>query len=266
MGRVKKSFNNGGDNLIDIHSHITFGLDDGAQSLEESIDMAKQAVSEGISTIIATPHHRHPSYNNPNLIVKKQITFINEQLQAAQIPLKVLSGQEIRLFGELPFVLESCDELLTLGESKMILIEFPSYNIPHYTEKLFYDLLIKGFIPIIAHPELNDEIVKYPDKLYQLIKNGAFSQVTAASVAGVYGRKIQHLSLQMIEYQLTHFIGSDAHNLKSRGFKWVKAWSTVDKKLGKDFVDKLDKQAKELVSLSEVNKQVPEPIPKRYFT
>lgn len=252
--------------MIDIHSHITFGLDDGAQSLEETVDMAKQAVSEGISTIIATPHHRHPSYNNPKLIVNKKISLINEKLQEAQIPLKVMSGQEIRLFGELAFVLESCDELLTLGESKMILIELPSYNIPHYTEKLFYDLLVKGFSPIIAHPELNDEIVKNPEKLYQLIKNGAFSQVTAASVAGVYGKKIQHLSLQLIEYQLTHFIGSDAHNLKSRGFKWEKAWSTVDKKLGKDYADRLDKQAKELVSLCEVNKQVPELIPKRYFT
>jgi len=251
--------------LIDIHSHITFGLDDGAQSLEESIDMAKQAVSEGISTIIATPHHRHPSYNNPKLIVNNKISLINEKLQEAQIPLKVMSGQEIRLFGELAIVLESCNELLTLAESKMILVEFPSYNIPQYTEKLFYDLLVKGFSPIIAHPELNDEIVKNPEKLYQLIKNGAFSQVTAASVAGVYGKKIQHLSLQLIEYQLTHFIGSDAHNLKSRGFKWEKAWSTVDKKLGKDFVDKLNNQAKALISLYEVKKQIPEQIPKKGF-
>ena len=251
--------------MIDIHSHITFGLDDGAQSLDESIDMAKQAVTEGISTIIATPHHRHPSYNNPKIIVKKKIALINEKLRAAQISLEVLSGQEIRLFGELPYVLESCDELLTLGESKMILIEFPSYNIPHYTEKLFYDLLVKGFSPVIAHPELNEEIVKDPEKLYKLIKNGALSQVTAASVAGVYGRKIQHLSLQMIEYQLTHFIGSDAHNLNSRGFKWEKAWSTVDKKLGKDFVDKLNNQAKALISLSEVKKQIPDQIPKKGF-
>ena len=94
----------------------------------------------------------------------------------------------------------------------MILVEFPSNYIPRYTEKLFYDLLVKGYSPIIAHPELNNEIVKNPERLYQLIKNGAFSQVTAASVAGVYGRKIQNLSLQMIENQLTHFIGSDVHN------------------------------------------------------
>src|SRR5690606_18165266 len=145
-------------------------------------------------------------------------------------------------------VLESSDELLTLGESKMILVEFPSNNIPQYTEKLFYDLLVKGYSPIIAHPELNTEVVKNPGKLYQLIKNGAFSQVTASSVAGFYGRKIQYLSLQMIEYQLTHFIGSDAHNLANRGFKWKDAWNIVDKKLGIDFSTNLQKQSIELVN------------------
>ena len=251
--------------MIDIHSHITFGLDDGAQSLEESIGMAKQAVSEGISTIIATPHHRHPSYNNPKSKVNKKISLINEKLQAEKIPLEVLSGQEIRLFGELASVLESCDELLTLGESKLVLVEFPSNTIPQYTEKLFYDLLVKGYSPIIAHPELNNEIVKNPEKLYQLIKNGAFSQVTAASVSGFYGRKIQYLSLQMIEYQLTHFIGSDVHNLTNRGFKWRDAWNTVDKKIGKDFSKNLQKQTIELVNNVNINKLQPEQIPRKKF-
>ena len=251
--------------MIDIHSHITYGLDDGAQSLEESIEMARKAVSEGISTIIATPHHRHPAYKNPKLIVQNNVSLINEKLQDAKIPLEVLTGQEIRLFGELVSVLESCDELLPLAESKMILIEFPSYNVPHYTEKLFYDLLVKGFNPIIAHPELNHEIVRNPEKLYQLIKNGAFSQITAASVAGVYGRKIQHLSLQMIENELTHFIGSDAHNLTDRGFKWRDAWTIVDKKLGIDSSRNLQKQTIELVNNMNISKQQPERIPRKKF-
>lgn len=251
--------------MIDIHSHITFGLDDGCKTLEESINMAKQAVAEGISTIIATPHHRHPSYDNPKKVVETNIALINDQIQAEKIPLKVLSGQEIRLFGELALILDSNDDLLTLGESKMILIELPSSNIPHYTQKLFYDLLVKGYSPIIAHPELNDEIVKNPEKLYELVKNGAFSQVTASSIAGSNGRRTQNFSLQLIEYQLAHFIGSDAHNLKKRGFKWRDAWNTIDKKLGKNYVDNLNKQASELVSKCEIIKQMPELISKRYF-
>ncbi len=251
--------------MIDIHSHITFGLDDGAQSLEQSMEMARQAVFEGITTIIATPHHRHPLYNNPKLIIEKNVSLINESLKDAKIPLKVLKGQEIRVFGELVSVIETFDELLTLAESKSILIEFPSYSIPHYTEKLFYDLLVKGFNPIIAHPELNDEIVRNPEKLYQLIINGAFSQVTAASVAGVYGRKIQHLSIQLIEHELTHFIGSDAHNLTNRGFIWRDAWNIVEKKLGVDFSRNLQKHSFELINNMNISKQQPERIPRKKF-
>jgi protein-tyrosine phosphatase len=252
--------------LVDIHSHITFGLDDGAQTLEESLMMAKQAVAEGITTIIATPHHRHPFYDNPKKIVEKNISIIEEILLAAKIPLTVLSGQEVRVFGELVSALDLDEEILTLNHSKMILIELPSSNIPLYTEKLFYNLLVKGYKPVIAHPERNAEIAKNPEKLYQLIKNGAFSQVTAASVSGFHGRETQRLSLQMIEYHLTHFIASDVHNLTSRGFKWREAWSKVEKKIGKEFSENLQKQARELVNNRDVTKIQPELIPKKKFS
>ena len=251
--------------MIDIHSHITFGLDDGARTVEESINMAKQAVAEGITTIIATPHHRHPSYDNPKEIVEKNVFTLNEIFAAKQIPLSVLTGQEIRLFGDLESVLDLDEELLTLNHSKMILIELPPSNIPLYTEKLFYNLLVKGFIPVIAHPERNSEIARNPEKLYELIKNGAYSQVTATSVAGGFGRKVQRLSIQMIEYQLTHFIGSDAHNLTNRGFKWRDAWNIVDKKLGIDFSTNLQKQTLELVNNVNINKLQPEQIPRKKF-
>ncbi|MDX1699473.1 MAG: CpsB/CapC family capsule biosynthesis tyrosine phosphatase [Melioribacteraceae bacterium] len=251
--------------LIDIHSHITFGLDDGARTLEESINMAKQAVAEGISTIIATPHHRHPSYDNPKEIIKKNVSMVNEKLQSLNIPLSVLTGQEIRLFGEIESVLDLDEELLTLNQSKMLLIELPSSNIPIYTEKLFYNLLVIGYKPVIAHPERNSEIVQNPEKLYQLIKNGAYSQVTAASVAGGFGRKTQRLSIQMIEYQLTHFIGSDAHNLTNRGFKWRDAWDIVDKKIGIDYAVNLKKQAIELIGNRDISKLQPELIPRKKF-
>lgn len=252
--------------LIDIHSHIAFGLDDGAQTLEDSLAIAKQAVIEGISTIIATPHHRHPFYDNPKGIVENNISIIEEILQAEKIPLTVLSGQEVRVFGELVNSVTLDEEILTLNHSKMILIELPSSDIPLYTEKLFYDLQIKGYKPVIAHPERNAEIVRNPEKLYQLIKNGAFSQVTAASVAGVYGRKVQRLSLQMIEYNLTHFIGSDVHNLTNRGLNWRAAWRTVEKKMGKDFALLLQKQARELVDNRSVSKLQPEEIPKKKYS
>lgn len=251
--------------MIDIHSHIIFGLDDGAQTLEDTLFLAKQAVKEGISVIIGTPHHRHPYYNNPKNIVEKNIEIVQEMLKKEQVPLTILPGQEIRIFGELKHFLNLDDELLTLNKSKMILIEFPSLFIPLYTEKLFYDLQVNGYNPVIAHPERNAEIIKNPDKLFHLIKNGAFSQITTASIAGYYGKKTQRLSFQMIEYQLTHFIASDVHNLLNRSFKWKEAWDTVDNILGEEFAGILQKQAQDLIGNREVHKLQPEQIPRKIF-
>jgi protein-tyrosine phosphatase len=187
--------------MIDIHSHILYGLDDGAKDLAGSIEMARQAVAEGITSVIATPHHRHPSYTNTKTDVLLGVQQLQAELQKQSIPLTVYAGQEIRIFGEMVDVLIHNDELLTLHNSEYVLVEFPSSSIPKYTEQLFYDLLVKGFTPIIAHPERNAEIAENTDKLYRLIKNGALSQVTAASVAGMFGKKTQKLSLERIERQ-----------------------------------------------------------------
>lgn len=251
--------------VIDVHSHITFGLDDGAKTIAESVMMAKAAVAEGISTIVATPHHRHPSFSNKKSLVIDNVKRINEELKEKNVPLEVLAGQEIRLFGEMSEALDQKDDLLTLNNSEYILIEFPSSNIPRYTDQLFYDLLVKGYTPVIAHPERNAEIADNPDKLYRLIKNGALSQVTAASVAGSFGKKLQKLSLQMIEYDLAHVIASDAHNTSTRSFMWKPAMEVITKKLGKETVNRLNSNAEELINSYPVTKSAPERVPHKKF-
>ncbi|MEH7335238.1 CpsB/CapC family capsule biosynthesis tyrosine phosphatase [Neobacillus drentensis] len=83
---------------------------------------------------------------------------------------------------------------------------------PHYVEKLFFELHIKGIIPIIVHPEKIRRLIEQPDLLYKLVKNGALTQVAAASIQGALGKQIKKFSLQLVESNLTHFIASDAHN------------------------------------------------------
>ena len=246
--------------MIDIHSHILHGLDDGAKDISVSVDMAKQAVAEGITSIIATPHHRHPSYTNDKTNVLIGVQQLQAELQRQYIPLNVYAGQEIRLFGEMVDVLNQNEELLTLNNSEYVLVEFPSSNIPKYTEQLFYDLLVKGYTPIIAHPERNAEIAENTDKLYRLIKNGALSQVTAASVAGMFGKKTRKLSLDLLEYQQAHFVASDAHNITNRAFVWKQAMDKLDKKLGSDLVTLVNMQAQDVLQGRSMKKLPPERI------
>lgn len=124
--------------MIDIHCHILPGVDDGAQTMEESLEMAKEAVKEGITSIIATPHH-NSSYQNEKLEILSKVNELNIRLKEEAIPLTILSGQEVRIYGELLEDLEK-GTILPLCESQYLFIEFPSNHVPRYAERLLFDI------------------------------------------------------------------------------------------------------------------------------
>jgi protein-tyrosine phosphatase len=221
--------------MIDIHCHILPSLDDGSKDFAESIEMAKEAYSEGITTIIATPHHKNGSYENDAKTVNSAVDQLNKRLEKEKLPVTICQGQEIRIYGEL--IDDLLDQsILSLNGSKYILVEFPSDHVPRYAEKLLFDIQLKGYIPIIAHPERNREIMTNPHLLLNLVKKGAASQVTAASLAGKFGKKIKKFSLQLVESNLTHFMASDAHNRTNRNFQFENGLDVIKKEFGHDYV------------------------------
>lgn len=230
--------------MIDIHCHILPGVDDGAQEYEDALKMADQAIGNGITDIIATPHHQTRRFYNEASQVERAVSELNEYLQSHGRKLKIHPGQEIRLYGE---IIQDFKEGLNLPlQSKTnpyVLIEFPSSQVPVFAERTIYDLLVAGYRPIIAHPERNSAIIENPDKLYQLINQGALSQLTATSVAGAFNKKVQKFSFELIEANLAHFIASDAHNTAERGFAMQKAYEIADKSLGATDVFKLNAEA-----------------------
>lgn len=251
--------------MIDIHSHILPGVDDGAKSVEDSIDMAKQAVSEGIHTIIATPHHMNGKYDNKKSDILPLVTNLNETFKQESINLQVLPGQECRIYGE---ILEDYQkgEILSLNQSShYVFIEFPSNSVPRYAERLLYDIQVEGLTPVIVHPERNAELIERPDKLYKLVKNGAVTQLTASSLVGYFGKHIQKFSQQLIEANLTHFIASDAHNIHNRSFKMEEAMDYTEKKYGIDMVYYFTENAEMLVDGKIIYKEIPELIKKKKF-
>ncbi|RSK28865.1 tyrosine protein phosphatase [Bacillus sp. HMF5848] len=250
--------------MIELHCHILPGLDDGARNLAESVEMAKVAVEEGITTIVATPHHKNGQYTNEKQTIDEAVVSFQKALTELQIPLQILPGQEVRLYGEL---LEDKAQgfLNTLADSKYILVEFPSNHIPRYAEKMLYDLQLAGVIPIIAHPERNAEIMENPTKLYDLVKKGAYTQITASSVTGHFGKKIKKFSLELVEHNLTQFIASDAHNVSSRGFHLREAYNVLEKQFGQGVHFMYRENAELLVNGKAVYKELPEKIKKKKF-
>ncbi|MFB3170032.1 CpsB/CapC family capsule biosynthesis tyrosine phosphatase [Neobacillus sp. 179-C4.2 HS] len=248
--------------MIDIHCHILPGVDDGAQSLSDSIEMAKRAVEQGIHTIVASPHHKNSRYENPKKEIIDGVKELNEALRLEKIDLEVLPGQEVRIHGEMLEGYELGD-ILPVNHTPYVLVEFPSNHVPRYTDKLFYDLQMKGLVPVIVHPERNQEIIERSDILYQLVEKGALTQITAASVSGDFGKKIKNFSLQLVEANLTHFIASDAHNVNKRSFKMREAFGVIEKKYGIDMVYYFDENAALLIDGKHVYKEDPERIKRK---
>ena len=250
--------------MIDLHCHILPGIDDGAKDLLESIQMARKAVEQGIHTIVATPHHLNNYYENPKQRILQNVEELNRVLKNEKIDLTILPGQETRIYGELVNGYER-GEIQPVNGTQYVLVEFSSSHVPRYTEKLFYDLQVKGLIPIIVHPERNQEIIEQPDLLYKLVQNGALAQVTAGSVCGDFGKKIKSFSLQLIEANLTHFIASDAHNTRNRTFRLREAFDLIYDKYGNEMVYLFEDNAALVIEGSNVYKEVPERIKKKKF-
>jgi len=215
--------------MIDMHSHILFGVDDGPETMEDSIRILEKAVQEGITDMIATPHAFSPHFHVAPEKIESQIELLKDVVEAAKLPVTLHTGQEVRLCADLVEKLQT-KEALTLANSRYLLLELPSQAIPAYTVPMIQSLLGEGYIPIIAHPERNRAIAEKPERLERLVRQGALAQITAGSVAGYFGKNVQKLSIRLIEANLIHTYGSDVHNLETRPLLYNKGLDYMEKK------------------------------------
>ncbi|MFC4025120.1 tyrosine-protein phosphatase [Oceanobacillus longus] len=250
--------------MIDIHSHILPGVDDGAKTEEDSLAMAKEAVSQGITTIIATPHNKNGKYDNERASIKNNVQILSELLVKEDIPLTVISGQETRINGEMIEDINN-GKLLPLNDTKYLFVEFPSANVPRYSSQMLFDIQVAGYTPIIVHPERNQELIEHPSRLYEFVKKGALTQVTAASIVGKFGKNIQKFSHQLVEANLTHFIASDAHNTTTRGFCMDEAFHELKNEYGSDYFYMFLENSQLLLDNMNVNRMEPSQVKKKKF-
>jgi protein-tyrosine phosphatase len=244
--------------MIDLHCHILPDVDDGAKNWDESLAMARLAVSEGITHILATPHHMNRSWINPKSQVVSLTTELQDRLDDENIPLTIFPGQEVRLHGEIMKNIQNNDICFIDEMNQYVLIEFPTPEVPAYAERLFYEMQVERITPIIVHPERNHAILKDPNILYDFASKGVLSQLTAASYIGSFGREIEKLSHQMIEHNLVHFIASDAHNNTNRKFHMKEAFEKLTQDFGQETADQFDQTTRDLVNGDPV--VTPEPI------
>ena len=213
--------------LVDIHSHILPGIDDGSPDMATSLKLAQAAVDDGITHALMTPHHLNGRYYNHKSDVIKLTEIFKKQLEENNIPLTVFPSQEVRLSADIPQALDNDDILFCDEDGKYMLLEFPSEDVPTYASKMTFDLLGRGITPIIVHPERNNKILHHPEVLQDFLEQGCLTQVTASSYVGVFGNEIADLSERLIEAGQVATFASDAHSLAKRESKMTEAYDKL---------------------------------------
>lgn len=215
--------------MIDTHSHILAGIDDGADTMEETKQLLDKALEEGLTGIIATPHAHHPNFPTDVQKTKQQLAITNAYIAEQNLPIQVYSGNECRLSDKLPERLAT-GESLTLADSRYVLLELPSSGVPAYTVPIIQQLIAANYTPIIAHAERNQGVIEKPERLERLLLHGALAQVTSGSLVGSFGKAIQRTAFSLLDANLIHCYGSDVHNMSKRPYAFKEGLAVLEKK------------------------------------
>ncbi len=220
--------------MLDFHSHILPGLDDGAPDMETAIEMARLAVADGITMMIATPHYLEKSMENHRCLILKCVKDFQKVLNNEGIPLEIIPGCEVYLSPNTSYLLKK-GELMTINDGgKYLLVEFPMQSIPNYSEEVLFNLKVQGVTPVIAHPERYLQLGRDYKLVLNLIEKGCLLQINSGSITGLYGERVKENARILIENNLIHLIGSDAHSARGRSPKIREAIDIIERvKTGK---------------------------------
>ncbi len=212
--------------MIDCHIHVIPGVDDGSTDIEMSIEMINEAILQGVSEIIATPHYHVPLFTSSE--IEYQYKELNNALKVRNIAMKVHLGNEIHLNEE---TLEGINDgkARTLGDSDYLLIELPDFHFYPYHEAMLFDLSVKGYKIILAHVERYRIFRNQEDKLCEFVDHGVYGQMSSKFIINKRTRKF---ALSWIRKGYVHIIASDAHNVTKRPVLLKTAYQLVSDHLG----------------------------------
>ncbi len=226
--------------MIDIHTHILPGLDDGVQTEEDAVAFARMAVEDGITRMVATPHCREATYANDLSIVLPKVAALRAVLEKHHIPLELIPGAEVHICPDLVERVRDGRAPTLANNRKTLLLELSLTQPPPLRlENLVFELKLAGILTVFAHPEriqyFQDSVSRYEE----VIRLGAWGQITAGSVLGTFGRKTQTFSEELIRKGLIHVLASDAHNLRGRPPQLREAVAVIANWIGAEAAERM---------------------------
>jgi protein-tyrosine phosphatase len=201
--------------FVDIHCHLLPGIDDGAKDLAESLSMARLAVEDGTTTIVATPHQLGNFGHNRGDEIRRRVEELEDQLRQAGVPLAVRPGADVRIEPGMVQKITNGD-VLTLGDhGRHVLLELP-HELYLPLEPILDELWRHKMVGVLSHPERNEGVLRRPDVIAPLVEAGCLMQITAGSLCGTFGPACREMSERLLAEGLVHFVASDAHGPRSR--------------------------------------------------
>jgi protein-tyrosine phosphatase len=201
--------------MIDLHSHILPGLDDGSRTVEDARALARRAAAEGVTAVAATPHVRRDYPTRPEEM-ERGVIRLREDFVGQGIQVEVLHGGELDL-GMLASLDDDHLRRFSLAQTgRYVLLEFPYTGWPAGLEETVYGLGLRGFVAVLAHPERNHAVQSSPARLADAVRMGALVQLTAASLDGRIGRSSRKAAGRLLDLGLAHLLASDAHTPEIR--------------------------------------------------
>lgn len=232
--------------IVDFHSHIIPGLDDGSRNFAMTSSMLDISKKQGVEYIAATSHFICGELEYS----REEYDFILKNVRENVKDINVVSGMEVYINPDLKKLYKE-KRIWTINNSRYMLIELPMNDFPMYTEEVFYDLRLEGIVPILAHPERNRAIIKDETLLEALIEQGAMSQMNVGSLTGAFGKTVKEFSERLVKRNMIHILGSDAHNDVHRTTS-VEEGRKMLKKINPDLFDWIEGNEEKIILNEEI--------------
>lgn len=202
--------------MIDLHTHILPGIDDGVQSEAEALEFARMAAADGVQVIVATPHCRDGSYENDRAAVLAGVERMRALLAAESVPVDLQPGGEVHVASELIGRIRDGRAPTLADNGRTLLLELSLSQVPIQLERMVFELKLGGIEVLLAHPEriryFQDDVGRYE----AVVRQGAWGQVTTGSLLGQFGSTAREFSEELLRKGLVHVLASDAHNVRGR--------------------------------------------------
>jgi protein-tyrosine phosphatase len=224
--------------MIDLHSHILPGIDDGAADLGVALEMAGAWAADGVSVVACTPHILPGLYHNTGPQIRRAIQELQNALDQEGIPLRLVTGADNHVVPDFVAGLQS-GRLLSLCDSRYVLVEPPHHTAPPHLEDLFFGLLVAGYVPILTHPERLTWVPSRYESIQRLVQAGVWMQITSGSLTGAFGRAAQYWAERMLEEGCVHILATDAHDCERRPPKLSRGRDSAAKRVGSQEAERL---------------------------